>query len=151
MKKFMVPAIAALMVVGQAGAASAQWRSHGYYRGGYYGGWHHNGGWGGALAAGLIGGALIGGLAASAATPYGYGYPAYGYGYGPYYGAPAYYPRTVYYRPAYAYPYRPYGGRVIYNSPVYSADPYAAPHEIRDGWRTVYVPGRGRVPVAPIR
>lgn len=45
----------------------------------------------------------------------------------------------------------PYGRVVpapLSGSPVLLDDPYAAPHEIRGGQRTIYVPGRGRVFVA---
>jgi hypothetical protein len=52
----------------------------------YYHGHHH--GNGGAVAAGVLGGLAVGALAAGAARPYGYGYPARGYGYG--YGDPGY-------------------------------------------------------------
>jgi hypothetical protein len=46
----------------------------------------------------------------------------------------------------------PYGPAPYYGpTPIYPADPYAAPHEIRGGYRTIYVPGRGRVIVgAPL-
>jgi hypothetical protein len=114
---------------------------------GYGWGYRQPYGWGGgAVAAGVIGGAILGGLAVAASRPayYGYGaYPAYGYGYGGSYGRPGYYaPRRAYYGPRYAYP-APYG---VYGGALYPPDPYAAPHEIRDGVRTIYVPGRGRVP-----
>jgi hypothetical protein len=88
MKKLATCVSAALIVLGTAGSADAQWRHGGWgggWRGGYYGGWGRDYGWGGggALAAGLIGGALIGSAiaASSPAYGYGYGYPAYGYGY----------------------------------------------------------------------
>jgi hypothetical protein len=47
----------------------------------YYYHRHHHGN-GGAVAAGVLGGLAVGALAAGAARPYGYGYPARGYGYG---------------------------------------------------------------------
>jgi hypothetical protein len=40
-------------------------------------------------------------------------------------------------------------GPVPAYGPVGPPDLYAAPHEIRGGYRTVYVPGRGRVIVGP--
>jgi hypothetical protein len=143
MRRLAAAAGATLVVLGCVGTAEAQPR----YRPGVYGRavypyYHHRGGgWGGALAAGVIGGAVLGGLAAAAAPPayayppypYGYGYP----GYGPAYGG-AYYPAPVYRR---RYVYSPYYGP----PPGYAIDPYAAPHEIRGGYRTIYVPGRGRV------
>lgn len=139
MRKLALSAAAALLVLGSIGSAEAQVRyPHGYYRGGWGGHYYRGPGWrgGGAVAAGLIGGLVLGGLAAAAATP---PYP-YGYGYGaPYYGGYAYPPPAY---PAY-YGYRPapyYGPGVVYRG-----DPYAAPHEYRDGYRTVYRPGYGRV------
>jgi len=132
MRKLMLSAGAAIILLGSIGSADAQVR----YRRGYYGG-----GWGGgAVAAGVVGGLVLGGLAAAATAPPAYAYP-YGYGYAPpppppyyggYYSAPPVYPSYG------GYPY--YGGGV-----VYSADPYAAYHEIRGGYRTVYRPGYGRV------
>jgi hypothetical protein len=137
MRKLMLLAGAAVIVLGSIGSADAQAR----YRRGYYGG-----GWGGggAVAAGIVGGLVLGGLAAAATAPPAYAYP-YGYGYAPppqpYYGG--YYAARPVYRPAYGgYPY--YGGGV-----VYSADPYAAYHEIRGGYRTVYRHGYGRVLLPP--
>jgi hypothetical protein len=135
MRKFALLASAGLVVLGTAGSADAQFRyRHGYYGGGwhgapYYGGYRRGWGGGGAVAAGLIGGALIGGIIAAAARP-AYAYPAYSYGYAP----------------AYSYGYAPpyYGGyyaRPVY-APAYGYDPYAAPHEIRGGYRTVYRDGR---------
>jgi hypothetical protein len=131
-KLALVCGAAALLV--SAASAEAQVR----YRHGWHGGWgyapyaYRRGGWGsgGALAAGLIGGLALGGLAAAAASPYGYPPP-----------------------PVYAYPYPPpvYGNP--YPPPVYGygypRDPFAAPHEIRGGYRTVYRHGYGRVIVGP--
>jgi hypothetical protein len=139
MRMLAASAGTALIVLGFPGTAEAQPR----YRAGYYGRvaypYHYNrgAGWGGALAAGLVGGALLGGLAAAtyAYPSYPYGYP--GYGYGPVYGG-NYYPAPVY-RPVRRY------GSYHGPGPAYSVDPYAAPHEIRDGYRTIYVPGRGRI------
>ena len=141
--------VASLAIIGVSGAtlAEAQPRyRYGYHGGGwgYHGyGYRGRGGYGGAVAAGVVGGLLLGGLAAAAAPP-AYAYPAYPYGpgYGPYDGpgvyAPAYGVRSPYV-PA------PYYGP----GPISPADPYAAPHEIRGGYRTVYVPGQGRVIVGP--
>lgn len=138
MKKLALSAsAAALLMVGSIGSAEAQYRyPYGAYRGGYYrgSGWHS----GGAVAAGLIGGLVLGGLAAAAtAPPYPYSY-GYGYG-GPYYGGYAY-PAPAY-RTYYAYPPASYYGPGV----AYQFDPYAAPHEYRGGYRTVYRPGYGRV------
>ena len=146
MKKLALSAGASLIILGSISPADAQFGyRHGYYGGGW--GSHHYGryhrgwggcGWGGggAVAAGLVGGLVLGGIAAAAAAPpYGYGYPAYPYGYG---YPPAYYGR-YYARPVYR-------TRYIYGPRAY--DPYAAPHEIRGGYRTVYRDGR-RVIVAP--
>ena len=141
MNKSILLAGAGLILLGNLGSAEAQVRyRHGYYGGGwghsaYYGGGYRRG-WngGGAVAAGLVGGALLGGIIGAAATPaYGYPYP-YGYGYnyaGPYGG---YYAQPVY--------------RARYNYGPAAYDPFAAPHEIRDGYRTVYRDGR-RVIVGP--
>jgi hypothetical protein len=85
---------------------------------------------------------LVASLTAAEAQPrYGYpgGYAYPPYAYGPAYGYGPYYPRRVYSAPVYGPP--PYCGP----GPVCAVDPYAAPHEIRGGYRTVYVPGRGRV------
>jgi hypothetical protein len=135
MRKLALSAAAALLVLGSVGSAEAQYRYPYRYGGGHYyrgSGWHG----GGAVAAGLIGGLVLGGLAAAAATP---PYP-YGYGYGaPYYGGYAY-PAPAY-RTYYSYGPAPYYGPGV----VYRGDPYAAPHEYRDGYRTVYRPGYGRV------
>jgi hypothetical protein len=131
MRKLVLSAGAALILLGSVGSADAQYRyRHGYYRGGWGGG---------AVAAGVVGGLVLGGLAAAAARP-AYAYP-YGYGYAPppappYYGG--YYQSAPVYGPTYGYP--AYGGGV-----VYSADPYAAYHEVRGGYRTVYRRGYGRV------
>jgi hypothetical protein len=131
MRKLVLCTGAALIVLGSVGSADAQPR----YRYGYRGGWG-----GGAVAAGVVGGLVLGGLAAAAARP-AYAYP-YGYGYAPsppppYYGG--------YYAPAPVYGSY-YGGYPAYGrGVVYSADPYAAYHEIRGGYRTVYRPGYGRV------
>jgi hypothetical protein len=148
MRKFALLAGAGLILLGTIGSAEAQFPyRYGYYGGGwhgapYYGGYRRGWGGGGAVAAGLIGGALLGGIIASAARP-AYAYPAYSYGY-----APAY---------AYGYPPAYYGGyyaapayqtRYVYGAPAYGFDPYAAPHEIRGGYRTVYRDGR-RVIVGP--
>jgi hypothetical protein len=148
MRKFALLASAGLIVLGTVGSAEAQFRyRYGYYGGGwhgapYYGGYRRGWGGGGAVAAGLIGGALLGGIIASAARP-AYAYPAYSYGYAPGY--------AYGYAPAYDGGY--YGGpvyqtRYVYGAPAYGLDPYAAPHEIRGGYRTVYRDGR-RVIVGP--
>lgn len=136
MNKSVLMAGAGLILLGNLGSAEAQVRyRHGYYGGGwgqsaYYGGGYRRG-WngGGALAAALVGGALLGGIIGAAAPP-AYGYPyAYGYGYN---YAPAYYGH--YYRaPVY---------RARYNYGPSAYDPYAAPHEIRGGYRTIYRDGR---------
>lgn len=141
MRKLALCAGAALIVLGNVGSADAQYRRGYGYHGGVRGYPHvyRGSGWygGGGLAAGLLGGLVLGGLAAAATAP-AYSYP-YGYGYGPSYGG-GYYPvRPV--RPYYGYPAAPYYGPGI----VYSADPYAAPHEVYGGYRTVYRPGYGRV------
>jgi len=142
MRKLALTAGATLIVLGSIGSAEAQVR----YRPGYYGGgwgnypyaYRRSGPRGGAVAAGLIGGLVLGGLAAAAATP-AYAYP-YGYGSAPpYYGG--YYPPAPAYGSYYAYPAAPYYAP----GAVYSPDPYAASHEIRGGYRTVYRPGYGRV------
>jgi hypothetical protein len=78
MRKIVLSAGAALIVLGSVGSADAQVR----YRPGYYGGgWgpapyaYRRPGWrGGAVAAGLVGGLVLGGLAAAAAAP-AYSYP----------------------------------------------------------------------------
>lgn len=131
MKKLALTAGAALIVVGSAGSADAQFR----YRHGWHGGWgsHHyygyrRSGWnGGALAAGLVGGAILGGIVSAAAAP-AYAYPAYPYGYGYGYGygyAPAYYggyyPAPVYPRAVYA-PAPFYGPRLVWRQ----SNPYRA-------------------------
>jgi hypothetical protein len=93
MRKLALSAGAALIVLGSAGSADAQFR----YRPGFY-----------------------------------------GYGYAPgYYGG--YYPGPVY-RPRYAYGLAPFYGPGI----VCRSDPYAMPHEIRGGFRTIYLPDQGR-------
>jgi len=140
MNKLVVLAGAAFVLLGSVGSSEAQVR----YRQGYYGGgWEHSAyyggyrrGWhsGGAFAASLLGGALLGGILGAAATP-AYGYP-YAYGYGA--NAP------VDYSPYYARPvYQPY----VYGPATY--DPFAAPHEIRDGYRTIYQNGRRVIVGAP--
>ncbi|MDF2812315.1 MAG: hypothetical protein K0S56_3346 [Microvirga sp.] len=149
MRKLALCAGAALVVLGSVESADAQVRQrYGYYGTRWGSPYIYRGSrWnGGAVAAGLVGGLVLGGLAAAAATPaysypygygYGYGYP-YGYGYQPSYGG--YYPAPVA-RPYYGYSPAPYYGGGV----VYSADPYAAYHEIRGGYRTFYRPGYGRV------
>jgi hypothetical protein len=90
-----------------------------------------------ALSAGAA--LIVLGSVGSADAQFRYRHGYYGYGYAPaYYGG--YYPGPVY-RPRYAL------GPVPIYSPgvVCRADPLAMPHEFRDGYRTVYVPGRGRV------
>jgi len=134
MRKSAVYAAVALVGVCTAGSADAQRRyPHGVYGGGWgypYYGYRRSGGYGGAVAAGLIGGLVLGGIAAAASTP-AYAYPAYPYG--GYYPAPSYGARYV------------YAPGPFYNPPVmYGADPYAAPHEIQGGYRTIYVPGQNR-------
>ncbi len=161
MKKLALLAGAGLLALGAVGSAQAQpyyghYGHHGYYR-------DHGRVNGGALAAGLVGGAILGGVlgattAPAYATPVAsYGYvPAasYGYygqaayddfdepGYG-YYGAPVVRQRVVY-----AAPRRVVRQRVVYGTPrtvvrnrvaVRQAFPNAAPHEIRDGRRTVFI------------
>jgi hypothetical protein len=137
MKKVALLACGVLTVVGSFTAADAQPR----FRYGHPGGWAYPvnssrgyyGYGGGAVAAGLVGGLALGGLAAAAAAPAYYPSYPYGYAYGPYY------PRAIYAAPVYGP--APYCGP----GPVCAADPYALPHEIRGGYRTVYVPGRGRI------
>lgn len=143
MRKIVLSAGAAIIVLGSIGSVDAQVR----YRPGYYGGgWgvgpyaYRRSGWrGGAVAAGLVGGLVLGGLAAAVAAP-AYSYP-YGYGYPPRYDGRYSYP-AVTYGPDYGYRPAPY-----YYGPgvVYSAYPYAVPHEVSGGYRTVYRPGYGRV------
>ncbi len=138
MRRLAVLAGAGLVIVGSVGSADAQIRSrHGYHAGGYghhhvYGGYRRGWGGGGALAAGLIGGVILGSLAASAPAYGAYGYPADPYAYGP----PRY---GSYARPVYR-------ARYGYGPPADVV--YAAPHEIRGGYRTVYRDGR-RVIVGP--
>ncbi len=153
MKKLALLAGAGLMAFGAMGSANAQpyyghYGHHGYYR-------DNDRINGGALAAGLVGGAILGGVLGAATAPayatpvasYGYyGQAAYddfdepGYGY---YGAPVVRQRVVY-----AAPRRIVRQRVVYGTPrtvvrnrvaVRQAFPYAAPHEIRDGRRTVFI------------
>ena len=142
MRKFALLTCASIVVLGSIGTADAQIRyRHGYHGGGWghhhvYGGHRRGWGGGGALAAGLIGGLVLGGIAAASTPAYGYyGYPAYPYVYG---YAPAYYGGY------YAAPV--YRTRYVYGVPAYDA--YAAPHEIRGGYRTVYR-DRRRVIVGP--
>ncbi len=156
MKKLALLAGAGLVAFGAIGSAQAQpiYVGSGYYGHGYYDGYHRRSNNGAALAAGLVGGAILGGVLGAATAPayatpvasYGYGYPAY-YGYAQpaygYYGAPVVRQRVVY-----AAPRRVVRQRVVYRTPrtvirnrvaVRQAFPYAAPHEIRDGRRTVFV------------
>jgi hypothetical protein len=149
MKRIALTTGAALVLLGSVGVAEAQVR----YGRGYYGAYpyaygYRRGGWGGgAVAAGVLGGLVLGGLAAAATAP-AYAYPPYPYAaypYGSYPYAPAYRPVYGYPGPVYAPGYA-YGARRVYGAaPAYAVDPYAAPHEIRNGYRTIYVPGRGRV------
>jgi hypothetical protein len=148
MKKLAVFAGVAAIVLGGLGSAEAQGRyRHGYYGGWggnpyYYGGYRRGWGGGGALAAGLIGGALLGGVLAAGSRPayaypypYPYPYPAYAYGEGdPYANGYGYAPR--YYR---GYPGYGYRARYVYPPRPYGGDAFAAPHEIRDGYRTVLI------------
>jgi hypothetical protein len=127
-------AAVALIGVAAIPPAEAQPRSRYHPGWGYPGyGYRHPHGFGGAAAAGVVGGLVLGGLAAAA--------PAYGYPYGP---VPPYAPGIV------VAPGVPgYVEGIPAAGPVGPPDLYAAPHEIRGGYRTVYVPGRGRVIVGP--
>jgi hypothetical protein len=81
----------------------------------------------------------IGGLAsAEAQAQYRYGYYGYRGGIVP----PGFLGGPVYGRP---YGYVGQGPAVCGAGPYCVSDPYAAPHEIRGGYRTIYIPGRGRV------
>ena len=137
MIRFGLLAGAGLILVGQVGTAEAQVRyRHGYYAGGWghsaqYGGYYRGSRRGPAFAAALVGGALLGGILRAATAP-AYRDP-YTYSYGYNYASPydvGYYPAPV------------YQTRYVYGPPTYAIDPYAAPHEIRGGYRTVYSNGR---------